>query len=152
MNLDFTKLWNAHPTNKGIKNPCTTNGVVNFGNQCAIRMGVCLNNAGISTASFRGAKCYPGHGHNSSHILRAEELAKWMVNNPAFFGNVDKKIGTSSADYTGKKGIVFFLNFWGRGNQGDHIDLWNGSKMCYGDPSYFGRSKAVWFWEIKDAN
>ena len=150
MNLDFKTLWNAHPTNKGNNEPCSTNGVSNFDNQCAIRMGVCLTNAGISTASFSGARCYPGHGHNSVHILRAEELAKWMAMNTTPFGTVEKKNGVSSTDYADRKGIVFFLNFWGRGSQGDHIDLWDGKKMCYGDPSYFSRAQSVWFWEVND--
>ena len=74
----FSTLWVNHPAIKGIINPCTTKGKINFENQCAIRMGVCLDNSGINIKSFNGAKCYPGHEHKQSHILRAEELATWL--------------------------------------------------------------------------
>lgn len=147
--LDFQKLWLWHPANTGVINPCTTNGDVNFENQCAVRMGVCLFNAGVQTNDFDGAKCYPGHGHDQSHILRAEELAKWMKLKPLVFGEVDIKKSVSSAEYDDKTGIIFLLNFWGRGNQGDHIDLWDGKKMTRGAPEYFTRAQEAWFWEIK---
>ena len=47
-----------------------------------------------------------------------------------------------------KTGIVFFRNSWGRGNQGDHIDLWDGSRVRKGGLDYFERSQEVWFWPI----
>lgn len=48
------------------------------------------------------------------------------------------------------------LNFWGTGMQGDHVDVWNGSKQAsyisHPDPlagdDYFERAQEVWFWEI----
>ena len=39
-------------------------------------------------------------------------------------------------------------NFWGPGNQGDHIDLWNGSSQAYGTDEYFYRAQEVWFWDM----
>ncbi len=144
----FKKLWERHPANLGVINPCTTNGNINFENQCAIRMGVCLAKSEILTSSFRGAKCYPGHKHNQSHILRAEELANWMKKQPKYFGNAEIKKNATSSDYSNKTGIIFLKNFWGAGNQGDHIDLWNGSKMTRGAPEYFSSAQEVWFWEI----
>jgi hypothetical protein len=30
----------------------------------------------------------------------------------------------------GRQGIVAFFNFWGPGNTGDHIDVWNGSRIA----------------------
>lgn len=83
--ISFNLLWSFHPANLGIINPCTTDGTINFNNQCAIRMGVCLSDAGVPTSSFSGAKCYPGHNHNQIHILRAQELADWMVSQSAYF-------------------------------------------------------------------
>ena len=44
--------------------------------------------------------------------------------------------------------LIFLLNFWGAGNQGDHIDLWNGTKMTRGAPEYFTAAQEVWFWEL----
>ena len=149
MIVSFKSLWTWHPANLGVINPCTTDGSINFENQCAIRMGVCLSKAGVPLSSFSGAKCYPGHKHNQSHILRAEELASWMKKNPGFFGSAEIKRNVKSTDYAGKKGIIFLMNFWGAGNQGDHIDLWNGSKMTRGAPEYFSGAQEVWFWEAR---
>lgn len=149
MNLNFKNLWTWHPANRGIISPCSTNGKVNFENQCAVRMGECLSKAGVSLNSFKGAKCYPGHKHNQVHILRAEELAEWIKTTTPIFGIADIKRGVNASSYSGKKGVIFLLNFWGAGNQGDHIDLWNGSKMTRGAPEYFTAAQEVWFWEIK---
>jgi hypothetical protein len=33
---------------------------------------------------------------------------------------------------SGKKGINFFKDYYGPGNQGDHIDLWNGTRLTRG--------------------
>ncbi len=149
MTVFFNTLWVNHPAIKGIINPCSTNGKINFSNQCAIRMSVCLDKSGVSLTSFNGAKCYPGHGHSQSHVLRAEELASWIEKQNSLFGTPTKKKKVKSTDYKNKKGIVLFKNFWGAGNQGDHIDLWNGAVMTRGAPSYFSLSKEVWFWELK---
>ncbi len=147
MTVLFNTLWTNHPAIKGIINPCSTNGVSNFSNQCAIRMSVCLKDSGVDLSSFRGAKCYPGHDHNQSHILRAEELAEWIEQHSSTFGTPTKKSNVKSTDYT-KKGIALFKNFWGQGNQGDHIDLWNGSIMTRGAANYFSVAEEVWFWEL----
>ena len=148
MTIMFSKLWTNHPALKGTIYPCATNGRANFSNQCAIRMGVCLENSGISLRSFKGAKCYPGHGHSQKHILRAEELAGWLEKQEALFGQPSKKRKVSSKHYASKKGIVLLKNFWGTGNQGDHIDLWNGVRLAHGAPGYFSASQEVWFWAL----
>src|SRR5690606_37670017 len=73
--LMFRTLWNVHPSNNGDDFHCTTKkGDIAFDNQCAIRMGVALAEAGMNTSSFRGARCWHGH----KHILRVEELIKWL--------------------------------------------------------------------------
>jgi hypothetical protein len=38
--------------------------------------------------------------------------------------------------------------FGGSGNQGDHIDLWNGTQIARGDNEYFERSEEIWFWPL----
>jgi len=67
----------------------------------------------------------------------------------------------------GKKGIIFLKDYWARSGQttnptGDHIDLWNGSRLTAltsyfrvrwgitwdGEWSDYHRSKEVWFWEV----
>ena len=85
----FRDLWYRHPANNSTQYPCVApHGLTNmegkhvpqgfpvFGNQCAIRMGVALSGAGLSLASFHGAKCWIKH--SPRHILRAQELANWL--------------------------------------------------------------------------
>lgn len=67
----------------------------------------------------------------------------------------------------GKTGIVLFQNYWGPGSQGDHIDLWNCSRLTdwftwvriharigsVGVHSItpltdFEKSQSVWFWAL----
>jgi len=140
----FGTLWANHPTNQGDLFPCSNGGASNFDNQCAIRLGIALEKSGVSLKSFRGERCWFGHGH----VLRAQELADWLRHGTVAVGVPEIARNTTYASYSTRAGIVFFRNFWGSGNQGDHIDLWNGSSMPGpGDHhSYFKRSEEVWFW------
>lgn len=143
----FSRLWQNHPANKGIIAPCSANnGAPNFDNQCAIRMSVALADSGISLDTFTGEFCW--HNHGKRHVLRAQELADWIASQTLIFGNIDKKFSVTDKDFKGKLGIVFFRNFWGRGNQGDHIDLWYGDYMAKGASDYFIKSEEVWFWRL----
>ncbi|MEE2732961.1 MAG: type VI secretion system amidase effector protein Tae4 [Pseudomonadota bacterium] len=144
MAVAFGTLWANHPANKGMDEPCATNGNGNFENQCAIRMGVALANSGVSLAGFRGARCWFGH---KNHVLRAQELANWLANGGGGFGSPTVHRSANSSSFL-NSGIVFFKNFWGVGNQGDHIDLWDGRQMTKGDPVYFDASEEVWFWQL----
>ncbi|WP_250654699.1 type VI secretion system amidase effector protein Tae4 [Alkalimarinus coralli] len=144
MSVSFGFLWANHPANNGFDEPCATNGVGNFENQCAIRMGVALSASGVSLSSFRSAKCWHGH---KNHVLRAQELADWLAFGGGSFGRPAIHKSAKASSFI-NSGIVFFKNFWGRGNQGDHIDLWDGQRMTKGDASYFGYAEEVWFWRI----
>ncbi len=66
----FRDLWYRHPANNSTTYPCVAPfGLTNmegqpvrqgnpvFGNQCAIRMGVCLKNAGVSPGMLRMTTC-----------------------------------------------------------------------------------------------
>lgn len=74
---------------------------------------------------------------------------------------------------SGKRGIIFFKDDYQRTNNGkkesfrnrsgDHIDLWNGSRLTdwftwikiqagfswEGSFSDFGKTKEVWFWRVR---
>ena len=155
VNVPFDLLWSNHPARKEpqVLAPCANaSGESLFENQCAIRMGVCFTRTGLGVESYRGVFCW--HGHGRQHPLRAEEMARWLHDTAPF---VDEAViakrdrrgrPVTHHDYLGQTGIVFFRNFYGRGNQGDHIDLWNGAKMTSGKPDYFSRSQEVWFWEL----
>lgn len=151
----FATLWSNHPALQSppVIEPCTTDGRSNHDNQCVIRLGVCLTASGISLASYRGAFCWSGHGRN--HPLRVEEFKLWLNSDRVTFvgyADISKKDrrGTQKSHhaYTGRPGIVVFRNFWGAGNQGDHIDLWDGSVVAHGGTDYFERSQEIWFWQM----
>ena len=144
--MDFNALWKAYPIESA---PCHTDGDPNFENQCAIRLGVALQDGGFSLAAFGGARCW--HNHGSRHTLRAEELAGWMKSKPDQYGPVTIYRNVDANSFLGRRGIMFCRNFWGPGNQGDHIDLWKLDIMRTGDSSYIARSQEVWFWDGEPA-
>ena len=157
--MDFSKLWDNHPTISAAfladDAPCLVDGERAFENQCAIRMGVSLIKSGVSLDSFKGTRCW--HGHNPPHILRAEELANWLSSPLSPFKKVEKFEGNNGfSTISGKQGIIFFKDYYGPNQQGDHIDLWNGSRLPK-FASWFefafrsGRHYAnatVWFWPV----
>ncbi|MBC7909944.1 MAG: hypothetical protein H7Y30_05560 [Pyrinomonadaceae bacterium] len=157
MPLEFQRMWDSHPSNKNDSAPCrNADGLPAFINQCAIRMGLALAGGGMNMTACNKAKCwYRGH---VNHVLRAQELADWLagaaqlgvptkfikrrdVTTAVFGSNVQSGIN-------GKKGVVFCQNFYGSGNQGDHIDAWDGTQMAQGSVSYFEGAQQVWFWEV----
>ena len=136
-------LWDNHPYPN---NPCSAE---HFPNQCAIRMGVALEKSGVDTKPFDklfpNRRCYKYLHHSPKHILSAQDLADWLVTQTQIFGEVVKHKKTTAASFQGKKGILFIMNGWG---STDHIDVWNGSNLKGGDPSYISLGEEVWFWKL----
>ena len=161
VNLGFTRLWQNHPAIKDDDIfPCKdAAGNANFGNQCAIMMGTCLLRSGLLHGYDKSMCWYRGH---QGHTLRARELADWMRRHPERFGRVEVRKNITWGAFKGRTGFVCFHNFWGEGNQGDHIDLWDGTGlvrrlddaslegagMAHGSLDYFERAEEVWFWPI----
>jgi len=154
---NFADFWKNHPSNGSPPDnePCTRrNGSSAFTNQCVIRMGVALTRSGVDLSPFRGAFCW--HGHGKTHPLRVEEFKHYIDSRDALFAPYyaqkykKQKNGhqVTYRKFLGRTGIVVFRNFWGSGNRGDHIDLWNGSRQAHGDLDYFERSQEIWFWYI----
>ena len=139
--LGWRKIWDAHPGKPVF--PCDA---TLFGNQCAIRMGVALAGAGVNLSTFKGARCYPNLKHSPKHILRAQELATWLIGQSALVGKPVKNKNVTYANYSNKPGLVFIMNGWSGGT--DHIDVWNGGEMKGGSPDYFGIAQEVWFWTL----
>jgi len=160
-NLDFRKLWRNHPTSgEGEVFPCRdVHDMPNFDNQCAILMGTCLLRSDLLRGYDKATCWYRGH---KGHTLRARELADWMRRRSERFGRVEVRRNVSWGAYKGRTGVVCFHNFWGVGNQGDHIDLWDGTGiirreldpslegpgMANGSLDYFERAEEVWFWPV----
>lgn len=155
--MKFTDLWKNHPTVESIVDdaPCKHNGKKAFENQCAIRMGESIRKSGANLTSFKGAKCW--YKHSQLHILRAEELATWLKSPHSPLKQCIEFEGVNGFNQIqGKKGVIFFKDYYGPGKQGDHIDLWNGSRLTkYSSWFEFafrnGRhysDATVWFWPV----
>jgi hypothetical protein len=160
----FMTLWNNHPTVKG-EPPLLDKGV--YENQCAINLSAALMRSGINMNSYPGAKSW--EKGKPKYAIRAQELANWLAT-PA------SQVTTKVQKFGGKEvfekiklrtGIVFFQNYWGPGRQGDHIDLWNGSRLTdwftwvriharigslgvhsVAPLSDFEKSQSVWLWVL----
>ena len=155
MPVPFQTLWRNHPRNQSPRQeaPCRdASGSRAFENQCAIRMSVCLTRSGVKLPAFRGARCW--HGHGDRHILRAEQMATWLRDSRIFgdphVARAGSGVALAASSYASRTGIIFFRNFWGPGNQGDHIDLWRFSRMSGNEfrASYFQQSQEIWFWRV----
>jgi len=173
----FKDLWYRHPANNSIQYPCVAPyGLTNlegkpvaqgypvFGNQCSIRMGVALKNAG---ATIRLQTCGV-HAADEQHIIRAADLARGLAG--ASFqgvGKVEKIVGTEASQFYkklfGRTGIIYIQDYWKRSGEttptGDHIDVWNGYRSStkwlmewfswLGYHSNYVQAKEVWFWDVK---
>jgi hypothetical protein len=130
----FSSLWDKYPDKAFMKATCKNiqaNSSTPFGNYCAINLSEVLIRNGVQTSKIKVKKCW-GH-QGMKHILLAEEMAGWLKN--THFGWLGKceKINpkTFQEDLNGRTGIIFFKDYWTRGNEslanrsGDHIDLWN---------------------------
>jgi hypothetical protein len=181
--IKFEDLWLKHPANHSMATPCIaphdlTNienkairrGLPVFGNQCAIRMGVCLHNAGVTLGQLgRPSTCYV-HPAEEMHIIRAAELARALASAQLpGVSPVQRITGTEAAQFYpklfGRTGIIYLQDYWARtsdrpGNPtGDHIDVWNGFRPStkwlmewfswLGYYSNYAQAKEVWFWEVK---
>jgi hypothetical protein len=175
--LSFDALWKAHPLNWVDPEPHPfkqQDGITPaYNDQCAIKMSITLQDGGLPMKTFRGAaerRTVAQLGRPVRAALRAEELAEWLIK---ALGRPTKYAPSEAyAAVAGKKGIVFFKDFWQRelpgstaaaprlesldSRSGDHVDLWDGTTLpslpaeaFVGERSYFTRSKGVWFWELK---
>ncbi len=145
----FSELWEKHPSNNDDDFPCYNQitHIENFENQCAIRMGVALERSDFDLNSYHGVTCW--FGCDEIHVLRVEELALFLearLGKPKSFHHITCDDFCRATDNA--SGIIAFFDFWGKGNQGDHLDLWNSERMTCGDPDYFERSRKVLFWEL----
>ena len=179
--MPFRDLWYRHPANNSTHYPCIApHGLTNmegkhipqgfpvFGNQCAIRMGVCLKNAGVPPRCRRafhllGARARRD-AHRSRRRARATHLAGASIEG---IGQVERITGTEATHFYGKlygrTGIIYIQDYWKRHGEttatGDHIDVWNGYRSStkwlmewfswLGYYSNYVQAKEVWFWDVK---
>ena len=176
--VEFNDLWRGHPTNRSDQFPCRVlkpTGDLRFGqprwaNQCAIRMGICLKNAGVEPGVLRGAITCDQHDPSEMHYLRAEEVARALMNaNIPGIGERELLAGEKAQGFYdqifGRQGLMLIKDYWSRRNEppgrgtGDHIDVWNGYRSSSGwlmqwfsYLGYYGgydKARQIWFWEVK---
>jgi hypothetical protein len=151
---NFQTLWKNHPNIKGdtpVLNKAT------YANQCAINVSASLMRSDISLKGFAGALSW--EKAKPKYAIRAQELADWLRGSfPAFprrFEKIDPK--NFSKKIATKTGIIFFQNYWGPNNQGDHIDLWNGHRLTARDSwlqiygPRFGQNRIGWNTDLRQA-
>jgi hypothetical protein len=160
----FITLWINHPTVKS-EAPLLDKKV--YENQCAVNLAACLMRSGVNMSGYTGVRSW--QKGKPKYPIRAQELADWLAAPASHLpAKVQKFAGKAVFDkIASKTGIIFFQNYWGPGNQGDHIDLWNGSRLTdwrtwvrihvrlgdhglhdLGAGSDFQQSEAVWFWLV----
>jgi hypothetical protein len=176
----FKDLWFRHPANNAVQYPCIapyalTNmegkgiapGFPVFGNQCAIRMGVCLKRAGVDPGALRLATCGV-HPAEEMHIIRAADLARGLAGaSIPGVGPLEKISGTDASQFYkkifGRTGMLYIQDYWKRHGEttatGDHIDVWNGYRSStkwlmewfswLGYYSNYAQAKELWFWEVR---
>jgi hypothetical protein len=134
--VSFRTIWDNYPTSDPCIDTKTGKPPPGYDNQCAIRVGYALEKSGVSFASFGGARC-PVSSRTSGLASSAQALANWLKTRP-FAGCpiVDTFEGqTVFSKIADRTGIIFLADYWqragetGKQRSGDHIDLWNGSRM-----------------------
>lgn len=155
----FKNIWDRYPNS----DPCDAmdHGKKLYSSQCAIRLSHALDAAGVDLSSFSGDRCKV----HPQHILDASALAKWVGK------HLSEPTNITGSDWNehiaGQTGIVCFEDYWARAGEttnrtGDHIDLWNGSRLTGllswfrvnwhivvdGTWSDFGKSRRITFFRL----
>lgn len=177
----FRDLWRGHPINHSVQNPCIApNDFVNiegrqiqkgypvYANQCAIRMGVALREAGVTPAQLGRVTTCGAHPAEHMHFINASQLAGAIARaNLPGFGPIQKFSGPEAANFyphmLGRTGAMFISDYWKRTGEsvptGDHIDVWNGYRSSAkwlmewfswaGYYSNYAGASEIWFWEVQ---
>ena len=175
--VTFAKLWGSYLSGHLYVDPTTGKPPSGYENQCAIKLSKEIHGAGIEMKSFNGASV---EVDNLKAAVGATQLANWLKLQP-FCGLPEEPENVTGKDWQdrieGKTGIIYFENYWRRAGEtdvatGDHIDLWNGSRLTATGWSFLstlGRriginellpgtkigysdvrnSTAILFWEVK---
>jgi hypothetical protein len=130
----FAALWAGYPSTKPYLDPKTGSPPKGFENQCAIKVSVALHAVGIDMKSYRGSQVVV---EGKPAATRATELAAWL--NSQYLPSLPVHGQTVTGEdwqkkVKGRTGIIYFANYWARPGEaaapsGDHIDLWNGSRL-----------------------
>ena len=130
--LRFNSLWQGYPSGTPYVDK-SGDAPPGFDNQCAIKVSVALHEAGFDMRDYKGAFVLI---NGKRAAIRAEELAGWLKTQH-IMGLPSRPENVTGSDWQSKindrTGIAFFANYWPREGEkhptGDHIDLWNGSRL-----------------------
>lgn len=180
--IEFNDLWRGHPINQSVQSPCIaphnlTNmegrsilrGFPVFSNQCAIRMGISLRQAGVQPAQLSGITHCGVHPRADMHFINATQLANGIARaGIAGLGPRERYSAAEAAAFYpkifGRTGIIYIQDYWRRSTDsgrptGDHIDVWNGYRSSakwlmewfswLGYYSNYAEAGEIWFWEVK---
>jgi hypothetical protein len=147
----FSELWDAHPDD----DPCDVQGLAG---QCAVKMAVMFDKAGVSLAGLTGKRCWgQGEGHKL-HFLDPNDVGRWLAGKGSPYSWASSAVSpepmpgiAARAFVGGKTGVLLFLDFWNEGKSApvlDHMDVWNQTQMGHGAETYFLRSREIQFWRI----
>ncbi len=130
--ITFNGLWASYPSSPPYHDS-KGNVPKGYENQCAIKVSAALVGAGQPLTRYQGATVFVGVAHLA---IRAEELAEWLRTGApiALRASYRSIAGTDWQDsIKDQTGIVAFKDYWLREGEkqpsGDHIDLWNGSRL-----------------------
>lgn len=163
--VKFSTIWANYPDENPYVDSKTGEPPENYENQCAIKLSVALQKAGVDMKSFRGGSRILINGKGTAGL--ADELADWLKLRP-FYGcpRAEEYAGKTVFDkIMGRTGIIYLANYWERKpgvRTGDHIDLWNGIRMTSytsllrvklgiswdGVWSDYKRAEEAFFWNI----
>ncbi len=169
--INFARLWAGYPDEAPYRDG-NGNVPVGYENQCAIKVSAALYAAGGKLDGFTGATISVG---GNRLAIRAQEMAEWLqtASVKVLQSRVTDVTGQDwQTKLKGKTGIVYFQNYWLRPGEktpsGDHIDLWNGSRLTASGfqgavvtvlrfglgvasgPGFsdLGKSQKILFWEV----
>lgn len=178
--VKFADLWKGYPGSPPYVDPKTGKPPPGYSNQCALKVSAAIHSVGIEMKSYAFGDRVKINGKNAAAL--ASNLANWLKQVP-FCGLPKQPENVTGEKWEdkikGRTGIVYFADYWKRSTDkegqptGDHIDLWNGSRLTasgfigtltttaryFGQRSFLpgtdwgysdlGTSKSILFWEIK---
>jgi len=155
----FHQIWNQHPNVTG-EAPLLDRG--QYPNQCAVNLYAALQRSGVDLRTFHGQLSW--QTGKPKYAIRAQDLANWLATHGMLPGTKIQKFKGDEVfeKIKGNTGVIFFQNYWGPGNQGDHIDLWNGSRLTdilswmriyarigsVGLGTDYRKAESAWFWAL----
>ncbi len=149
INPKFDELWKGYPKGSPYIDPKTGEPPKGYENQCAIRVAVALNKQGVSLESFDGSGYIRLNGEKIP--IRAQEFAEWL--DKGLIPGIEKGETYAAKNFfekvEGRTGIIYVGDYWERSNgarTGDHIDLWNGSRMT--DTNTYFRARGYNFFGL----